>query len=487
MAAGPHQSISIYRGSGLVNGTAGSSGDLKRTFGLVTLVAFGLGDILGAGIYGLIGKIAGTAGYACWLSFMAALVVAALTGLSYAELSGRLPRSGGEAYFAHRAFRRPALASIVGFMVLLSGIVSVSTVSHIFGGYFAEMLKETVGTGAGRDILSATVRIVFLIGVALVTFWGIRQSSAVNVICTLIEVSGLLVVIVVGLSHFGSVNYFDFTPGNVELDGKLALGLVLSGGVLAFYSFIGFEDLVNVSEEVKDPRRHMPKAILIALAIAAVMYGLVAIAAVSVVAPAELFRAEAPLMLVLERGISGISPETMTTITTVFGVVALFAVTNTALVNFVMGSRLVYGMARQELLPPVFGRVHARRGTPDVAIAAMLVVTILLTLLLTRETLGGTTSVILLTVFFVVNLSLVVLKMRQEPTPANCFTTPMFVPILGAAAAVTLVGFAQEKAFHTVSIITLIGLALTVILLVFREGRAPADAAAPDDLNGGPA
>jgi amino acid transporter len=249
---------------------------LRRTFGLVTLVAFGIGDILGAGIYGLIGNVAREVGSAVWASFLVAFVVAAFTGLSYAELGSRLPHSGGEARYAENAFRRKWLAYVVGFLVLLSGLVSISTVSHIFANYL------TVEGGLLPGLPGWIVRLVFLLGIGVITYWGIRQSSATNVVCTLVEMGGLLVVVVVALPSFGSVDYFEFpaAEGGAPFEG-VPVWALLGGGVLAFYSFIGFEDLANVAEEVKNPRRNLPRAIVIALAIAAVFYGLVSIAAVS--------------------------------------------------------------------------------------------------------------------------------------------------------------------------------------------------------------
>ena len=439
-----------------------ASGSLKRTFGLATLVAFGVGDILGAGIYGLIGKVAGHVGYACWTSFAAALIVAALTGLSYAELGSRLPRSAGEAYFAQRAFRLQWLAYLIGFLVLLSGIVSVSTVSHIFAGY----LKE----GFLPSVPAWTMRLGFLVLISFVTFWGIRQVSAVNVVCTLVEISGLLFIIFLGLSYFGQVDYLDFTSGTSGAGDTSGLpyGLILSGGVLAFYSFIGFEDMVNVSEEVKDPQRLVPRAILISLAIAAVIYGLTAIAAVSVVPPAELAAAEAPLMLVVQRAAPGFPIG-------IFNIIALFAVTNTALVNFVMGSRLLYGMANQKLLPSALATVHSKRGTPDIAIGLILVITMILTLVLAKETLAGSTSLILLMVFFVVNLSLVTMKLRKDPLPSpRVFQIPLPVPILGTLATLGLACFVSKKALLSVAILAPCGIVLYLIYrLVARIFTAP--------------
>jgi len=435
---------------------------LQRTFGLVTLVAFGIGDILGAGIYGLIGNVAGEVGNAVWASFLVAFVVAAFTGLSYAELGSRLPHSGGEARYAGNAFRRKWLAYVVGFLVLLSGIVSISTVSHIFANYL------TVEGGLLPGLPGWIVRLVFLLGVGTVTYWGIRQASATNVVCTLVEMGGLLVVVVVALPSFGSVDYFEFPAGEggAPFEG-VPVWALLGGGVLAFYSFIGFEDLANVAEEVKDPRRNLPRAIVISLAIAAVFYGLVSIAAVSVVPHQELAAsgASAPLLEVVKRAAPGFPIR-------LFSVIALFAVTNTALVNFVMGSRLLYGMARQQLVPAALGRVHPGRSTPHVSILLILVVTGILTLTLEKATLAGTTSFVLLAVFFVVNISLAVMKLRKDEVEEGVVKVPLFVPFVGAALTVALALATKPKALISFAILAPAGLLLYLLAHGIRRLRA---------------
>jgi len=436
---------------------------LKRSFGLVTLVAFGIGDILGAGIYGLIGNVAGEVGNAVWASFLVAFIVAAFTGLSYAELGSRLPHSGGEARYAETAFRKAWLAYLVGFLVLLSGLVSISTVSHIFANYL------TVEGGLLPGLPAWIIRVLFLIFIAGITYWGIKQSSATNVVCTLVEMGGLLTVIIVALPYFGTVDYLEFP---VPADGAPLEGIpwwaLLGGGILAFYSFIGFEDLANVAEEVENPRRNLPRAIVIALAVAAVFYGLVAIAAVSVMPHQELATsgASAPLLRVVERAAPGFDIR-------LFTIIALFAVTNTALVNFVMGSRLLYGMARRNLLPPALGRVHAGRSVPHVAIFLILGVTVVLTLTLEKATLAGTTSLVLLVVFFVVNLSLVALKLRKDPVEEGTVRVPLFVPIVGAVLTVALALAVKPKALWSFCILAPAGILLYLLYQLLRRAFAP--------------
>ncbi len=469
-------------GTPVTDPTGSQSGSLKKGFGLITLIAFGIGDILGAGIYGLVGNVAGEVGHAVWLSFLAAFVVAALTGLSYAELGSRLPRSAGEAAYADAAFKRRWLSYLIGFLVLLSGIVSVSTVAHIFANYL------TASDGFLPGVPPWAVRGVFLLGVAAVTFWGIRQSSAANIVCTLIEMTGLLIVILVALPYFGSVNYLDFNPApGVEAFGdaataaltedvKTPIMAILAGGVLAFYSFIGFEDLANVAEEVRDPRRVLPKAILIALAIAAVFYGLVSIAAVSVVPHGELTadQAKRPLLLVVKHAAPNFPLK-------LFSLIALFAVANTALVNFVMGSRIIYGMARQNLAPRLFGQVHMHRRTPDAAITLILAVTLVLTLTLGKATLAGTTSFLLLVVFFVVNLSLLTMKLRKVAAEEGVMRVPLLIPILGCLATVGLATAVKPKALISFAVLAPAGIVVWLIYRLIAGAPRANDESAPQD------
>lgn len=408
-------------------------GKLKRTLGLFSLVAYGVGDILGAGIYGLVGKIAGIVGNACWLSFLFALFVASLTGLSYAELASRFPRAGGETSYSFEAFRIPILSHALGFLVLMSGVVSMAAVSHAFGGYVRAIFPAVP--------LKAIILVFFSI-LAVISFWGMRESSAANVVCTMIELTGLLIVIAAGASYFGKVDYLQFSP-QAELSGRWAA--VFQGGVLAFYAFIGFEDMVKASEEAHNPSRVIPRAILISLAIVGFFYVMTALAAVSVVPAGELASAEAPLMRVVERGLPQI-PRGL------FTLIALFAVTNTALVNFVMGARLLYGMAEEGLVPRVLGRIHPLRRTPHVAIAAVFFLALGLAMTGTLSRLAQSTAALLLIVFFVVNLSLLGVKKKSGPAHPG-FSVSVWVPVLGAVTTVFLACYVSGRALVTVGIL----------------------------------
>ncbi len=428
---------------------------LKRVFGLTTLLIYGVGDILGAGIYAVVGKVAGLSGSAVWISFLMAMVVAALTALSYAELGSRLPKSGGVAYFVQKAFRTDWLSILVGWLMFCTCLVSMATISKAFSGYLM----------AFAPIIPAWAIILALFfGLALVNFRGMRESSGLNIFCTVLEVSGLLIVILVSilfLTGGGSA----VTPANVPVPGGEAISwsLIFQGASLAFYAFIGFEDIVNVSEEVKNPERNVPRAILFSLGIAGVVYILISWLATHVLSSAELAASDAPLLDVVRQAQPNF-PQL------IFIVIALFAVLNTALLNFVTGSRLLFGMSREGLLPAWLGKLHARRKTPYRAILVILPIVIFLALSGTLEFLAGTTATLILAMFCLVNLSLLVIK-RREPRTTG-FQIPYFVPGLALISNLVLVSFASLESHILAAAFTGVGILLVLIRNTFI-GRRP--------------
>ncbi len=257
---------------------------------------------------------------------------------------------------------------------------------------------------------------------------GIRESMWLNVVCTLVEAGGLVLVIVAGMSYWGSVDYFE-TPA--APGGDPAVLLVMQGAVLAFFAFIGFEDMINVAEETRDPERTVPLGLILAMAGAAILYIAVAVTAVSVVPWQELAEAPGPITEVMGRAAPFISPA-------VFTVITLFAVANTALVNYITASRLIYGLARQGLLPSRLGSVHATRRTPHLAIAVFFLVLAPLALLGTITELAAATVLLLLLVFMVVNGALFILKGRKDEPPGR-FEIPRFLPALGALVCLVLI------------------------------------------------
>ncbi|RZA07014.1 MAG: amino acid permease [Proteobacteria bacterium] len=416
---------------------------LERHIGLIALTLYGVGDILGAGIYGLVGKAAGLLGNGVWLAFLVGFSVALLSGLTYASLCSRYPRAAGSSYVVLKAFGSGFGAFVVGLTALFSGLTSMAAASRIFGNYFhglAPWLPPEIGA------------VVFLTLIALILWRGIRESIVANSILTLCEVGGLLIVIGVGASFLGSVDYTNFvTPENPA--GTLSGPLLLSATVLVFYSFVGFEDIINVGEEVKEPHRTLPRGLIFALLIASAIYFLVSLVAISVVPAAELAASSQPLVEVVARAAPWFPRS-------IFSVISLLAVSNTALLNFLMGSRLLYGLARLRVLPKFLDHVSAKRKTPTRAI--LLVYFIALALCLTGEvsTLARATSLLLLLVFITMNLSLLKIKFAERnqgvsssPKDPAYFRVPAIVPALGFAGCLVLLFFGKAQEWLTAGIL----------------------------------
>jgi amino acid transporter len=344
-----------------------------------------------------------------------------LTALSYASLGSRYPRAAGAAYVTQRAYGFPLLSFVVGLALVCSGLTSIATQSRVFAANIAGLF--------GLEALPVEwLALGFLLILTGIVFRGIRESMWVNVLCTLVEAGGLLLVIVVGMSYWGSVDYFEMPP---SVGDDLPILLIMQGAVLAFFAFIGFEDMYNVAEETRDPERTVPLGLILAMALAAILYVAVAVTAVSVVPWQDLAEAPGPITEVVNRAAPAIPPIVFTAIT-------LFAVANTALVNYVTASRLIYGMARQGLLPSMLGNVHDGRRTPHIAIAALFLILAPLALLGTIAELAAATVLLLLLVFTVVNGALFVLK-RRKGEKKGLFEVPIIVPALGALVCLTLI------------------------------------------------
>ncbi len=427
-----------------------SQAELRRSLGFWALVFYGVGDILGAGIYALVGKVAGEAGPASWAAFALALFVASLTALTYAELGGRFPRSAGESFFTAEAFGRPGLALLVGWVVLCSGVLSLATVSVAFGGYMSGLLPQLPSQASVVGVL---------VLLAAINFRGMRESSATNIVATLIELSGLLIVIVAGSLFLGR------TPDRavaetIAASGEVHWSRIAQGAALGFFAFIGFEDMVNVAEEVRDPERNLPRAILTALAVTGVVYLVVVVVSTSILPGSVLGTSDAPLLAVVRQSTDAVPDRAFT-------LIALFAVANTGLLNFIMGSRLIYGMARQGLLPAVFGYVHPGRRTPHVAIVTVFIVALALALSGSLTYLAGTTSFLLLAVFLTLHIALLVIK-RRDQAPSRTFCAPAVAPVLGAVTCVTLMPFVPSGSLVTAGGI----LALGAVLVALRTRKS---------------
>lgn len=409
--------------------------------------------MLGAGIYALVGKAADSLGNAIWLAFLAAMVVALLTGLSYACVGSRYPKAGGAAYVTQRALGKPWLSYVVGLCVMMSGLTSMAT--------GAQAMAETIEKGLGMDLPVKLLAIGIVLLVGLVIFRGIRESMWVNITCTVVEAAGLLFIIAVGMQFWGSVDYFETPTRSAGGSSAIPMMLILQGAVLMFFSFIGFEDILNVSEEVKNPRRDVPLGLIGAMVVATLIYMAVAITAVSVIPWADLAKSPAPLMEVAKAAAPWFK-----NLDSIYIGITLFAIGNTALLNYIMGSRLLYGMSRQGLLPALIGRIHATRRTPHIAILILFVIVTALILSGSVKQLAESTVLLLLMVFTVVNVSLIILKLRPGEARGG-FEVPVFVPVLGALVCLTLIGVRVESAWSAEGghVAPLVALAIVAVSL----------------------
>ncbi len=400
-------------------GTGGSGNPgLKKVIGPKLLLFFVLGDVLGTSIYSLTGKVAGEVGGALWVPFLVAFTVAFLTAFSYLELVGKYPRAAGAALYVHRAFGIHFLTFLVAFAVMCSGLTSASSAAQAFGGDYLTAIVP----GAP----SWLIMVGFLLVLAAINLRGVGESVKLNMVLTCIEMSGLAIVVVAGVYaiFFGPAQGADVDPGRLtEFDSSTSpFFAVTSATSLAFFAMVGFEDSVNMAEETRNPTKTFPRALLLALGIAAAIYLVIALITATLVPTAALADSDGPLLLVVKAALPWFPP-------ILFAAIALFAVSNTALINMLMASRLLYGMANEGIIPRQFGRVHPVRRTPWVSILFTSIIALLLMSSFDIDVLGGTTSLLLLIVFTVVNVAVLVL--RREKVDHEHFRAPTWVPVLG--------------------------------------------------------
>lgn len=394
---------------------------LKKVMGPKLLLFFVVGDILGTTIYSLTGKVAGLVGGALWIPFLVSFVVAFLTAFSYLELVGKYPKAGGAPLYVHKAFGIHFLTFLIAFAVMCSGITSASSAAQAFSGDYLDAIF-------GEGVPSLLVALGFVLLLAAVNFRGVGESVKMNVVLTCIELTGLLIVIGCGLwAIFVGNSNPDLVPDpsrlgqlNTETTPLLA---ITSATALAFFAMVGFEDSVNMAEETRNPTKNFPRALLLGLAITASIYLVIALITSTLVPTDELAGSSGPLLLVVQAAAPWFPP-------VVFSIIALFAVTNSALINMLMASRLVYGMANEGIVPAVFGKVHRARRTPWVSILFTSIIALILVSLLDIGSLGSTTSLLLLAVFAVVNVAVLVL--RKDKVEHEHFKAPTWVPVLGA-------------------------------------------------------
>jgi len=430
---------------------------LTRAITRNMLLLFVIGDMLGAGIYALVGQVGGRVGGAIWVSFAVAMALALFTAFAYAELVTKYPQAAGAALYVNKAFHLSFVTFMVAFAVMLSGITSASTLARAFGGDYLEVFVSAPTIAIG---------IAFIVVVALINFRGIGESVKLNIVFTLIEVAGLLLILVIGIAALADgigepSRAFEFTG-----DESVPLA-ILGGAGLAFFALIGFEDSVNVAEETQDPERNYPRALFGGLIIAGLIYIAVSMVASMVVPTAKLAESSGPLLEVADQG-----PLAMNT--KVFAAIALVAVSNTALINMIMASRLVYGMSREGIVPRLLGRVHSARRTPWVAIIFTSLIAVFLISTGDLATLADMTVLLLLLVFTGVNIAVLVL--RRDSVEHHHFRAPTAIPVIGAVVSLVLMTTKDPEIFLRAGGLLALGALLWLVnRLLTGGGPGPTD------------
>ncbi|MHC1547711.1 APC family permease [Phyllobacterium sp. K27] len=444
----------VTSGAGTVPG-AKIEPSLHRVMGPWLLLLFIVGDILGTGIYALTGQVAKQVGGVVWLPFLIAFVVAVVTAFSYLELVTKYPKAAGAALYTHKAFGIHFITFIVAFTVMCSGITSASTASRAFAANLSGAFQLNLESGIGISL----VGLGFMALVAIVNFRGVGESVKANVVLTIVELTGLLIIIFIGLwaisagqGDVSRITQFASSPDSS------VFWSVMAATTLAFFAMVGFEDSVNMAEECKNPSGIFPKVLLAGLFITGVIYVLVSISAITLVSPADLGEGETPLLKVVQAGAPNFP-------LWIFGFITMFAVANSALINMLMASRLVYGMSREHVLPPIFGKVHPTRRTPYLAIAFTTLLAFGLILFVGEvPALGGTTALLLLFVFTIVNIAVLIL--RREKVEHEHFRTPTFLPVIGAISCAFFAGpwtGRDPVQYKIAGILVAIGVALWVV------------------------
>ncbi len=408
---------------------------LKRNIGLSEATLYGVGIILGAGIYALIGEGAGIAGSSLWLSFVFAGIIAAFTGLSYAELSSMFPKEGAEYVYTKRAFNMKALSFVVNWVLIISIAVSAAAVALGFAGYFSFTF------GGSRLLIAA----LLIAATACINLVGMKESARINIVSTLIEVAGLIIIISAGL-FFASSSGTGSSTGGMEA--------ALSATALIFFAYIGFEAVANISEETKNSRKVIPKALILSLCISTLLYILVVVSALAIVPPEALAASGAPLT---EVAVAAFGPGA----SLLMSVIALFATANTVLVMLLVASRMIYGVSREGSLPRNLSRI-SRRGTPDAAILVVSVASVFALLLGDIKTIALPTTIGIFITYFFVNLSVIWLrykrpKRRLFKSPVNIGRFPVLA-FLGAVSCAAMLFYFEPLIIALQAVIIIIGL-----------------------------
>ena len=421
--------------------------ELKRHMGLFHLTMYGVGLILGAGIYVLIGEAAGFAGNSVWISFILGSIVALFAGLSFAELSSIFPKVAAEYIFVKNAFKNNFFAFIIGWLTAITAMITAATVALGFGGYLAQFVN-----------LPITISAILLIGIlSVVNFIGIKESSWANIVFTIIEAAGLILIIVIGftISSPEPVNYFESPTG---------LSGIIVAFVLSFFAFIGFEAMSNVAEEVRNPKKTIPRAIFLSVVISSLLYVLLAFAVFRVINWEDFSSSSAPLAEVVRIRLGAQGQIILTGI-------ALFAITNTVLITLIAGSRIMFGMARDKSFPILLTKIHSKTKTPWIAIIAIMIVAIGFSLIGDIVIVANIAVFAVVITFAAVILSLIVLRYTQ-PNIERGFKIPINIgkfpvlPVLGLVIlGYMMLQFEMEVMFVGLAIIS----AGAIFYVIFKK------------------
>jgi APA family basic amino acid/polyamine antiporter len=421
---------------------------LRREIGLFAVTSWGVGIILGAGIYVLVGEAAGIAGNSIWLSFILGALVASLTGLSYAELSSLFPKDAAEYVYVKIACGREILSFMVGWLTILTGIISVSTVALGFAGYFQGLF------GLPR-VLVALVLIAVL---SCVNYLGIKESTRMNILFTLVEAAGLIFFVVIGLGSLGKVDLLEAPNG---------LSGIFSAAALMFFAYLGFEDIVNIAEETKKPEKTIPKALILSIIISTLLYVLVAFVSVSLADWQILGKSNAPLAFAASQVLGETAFNFMS-------IIALFATSNTVLIMLVVGSRMIYGMAKEGAFPSLLSKIDPIKDTPTRAIVVTMFISILFLFIGDLELVAALTSFGAFITFAFVNISLIYIRYRRTELERP-FRAPLNIgrfPITGFIGLLTCLFFLLQFNITVIlsgSFFLVVGLGLYKVSNIFRS------------------
>ncbi|MFB5622962.1 MAG: APC family permease, partial [Nitrosarchaeum sp.] len=391
--------------------------ELKRHMGLFHLTMYGVGIIIGAGIYVLIGEATAFAGNSVWISFLFGMIAAVFAGLSYSELTALFPKAAAEYTFVKNAFKNNFLAFIIGWLTAITSMITAATVSLGFGGYFVQFIDIPI-----------TISAILLIGIlSVVNFIGIKESAWANSIFAIVTVAGLALIIFLGMTFevTESIDYFE-TPNGMT-------GIILAF-ILIFFAFIGFEDMANIAEEVKRPKKTLPRAIILSIVISGAIYILVSLSVVRVINWEELGQSAAPLAAVAERslGIQG---------NIILSAIALFATASTVLITLVAGSRMLYGMANHKSIPLFLGKIHSKTKTPWIAVIGISITSAAFAFIGDIVMVANITVFAVVITFAMINLSVIVLRYTESKlerpfkVPCNIGKFPL-LPLVGLGVTV---------------------------------------------------